>query len=76
VQRPDPIPPVASFFPDVVGWSLGGHIALEAAPGLPTVAGYVVFGTVQVIPGAGHALHQEAPEAFTVLLEDFITDLP
>ncbi len=33
-------------------------------------------GTVQVIPGAGHALHQEAPEAFTALLEHFITDLP
>jgi pimeloyl-ACP methyl ester carboxylesterase len=32
--------------------------------------------TVQVIPGAGHALHQEAPEAFTVLLEHFIAELP
>jgi pimeloyl-ACP methyl ester carboxylesterase len=32
-------------------------------------------GTVQVIPGAGHALHQEAPEAFTSLLADFIADL-
>jgi len=177
----------------IVGWSLGGHIALEAAPGLPTAAGYVVFGTppvstmaqmaeaflpnpamnvgfaavvspqdartyaasftapgsalplddfvadiertdgearaglfasvvegrfadqvavaeslgqplailqgegeqlvsldylqkltipplwrgtVQVIPNAGHALHQEAPEAFAALLADFIADLP
>jgi pimeloyl-ACP methyl ester carboxylesterase len=177
----------------VVGWSLGGHIALEAAPGWPSAAGYVVFGTppvataaqmgeaflpnpamnvgfsaavspeeartfaasftapgsalplddvvadilrtdgearaalfasvlegrfadqvaiagalrqplailhgdgeqlvslpylqkliiptlwrdtIQVIPGAGHALHQEAPEAFTVLLEHFIAELP
>jgi pimeloyl-ACP methyl ester carboxylesterase len=177
----------------IVGWSLGGHIALEAAPDLPTAAGYVVFGTppvsgmaemaeaflpnpamnvgfaavvspeeartyaasftapgsalpledfvadiertdgaaraglftsvvegrfadqvaiaeslrqplailqgegeqlvsldylqkltippmwrgaVQVIPGAGHALHQEAPEAFAALLEAFIADLP
>ena len=32
----------------VVGWSLGGHIALEAAPGLPAAAGYVVFGTPPV----------------------------
>ena len=33
-------------------------------------------GTVQLIPDAGHALHQEAPEAFTILLEHFIADLP
>jgi pimeloyl-ACP methyl ester carboxylesterase len=32
----------------IVGWSLGGHIALEAAPGLPAAAGYVVFGTPPV----------------------------
>lgn len=36
----------------VVGWSLGGHIALEAAPGLPEVAGYVVFGTPPVASAA------------------------
>lgn len=29
----------------VVGWSLGGHIALEAAPSLPDAAGFVIFGT-------------------------------
>ena len=29
----------------VVGWSLGGHIALEAAPSLPEAAGFVIFGT-------------------------------
>lgn len=28
-----------------VGWSLGGHILLEAAPLLPDAAGLVVFGT-------------------------------
>jgi pimeloyl-ACP methyl ester carboxylesterase len=33
-------------------------------------------GTVQVIPGVGHALHQEAPETFAALLEQFIADLP
>jgi pimeloyl-ACP methyl ester carboxylesterase len=32
----------------VVGWSLGGHIAIEAAPGLPGAAGYVIFGTPPV----------------------------
>jgi pimeloyl-ACP methyl ester carboxylesterase len=32
-------------------------------------------GAVQVIPGAGHAPHREAPEAFAALLEQFIADL-
>ena len=32
----------------VVGWSLGGHIALEAAPRLPRAAGFVIFGTPPV----------------------------
>jgi pimeloyl-ACP methyl ester carboxylesterase len=32
----------------VVGWSLGGHIALEAAPELPDAAGFVIFGTPPV----------------------------
>ena len=36
----------------VVGWSLGGHIALEAAAGLPAVAGYVVYGTPPVSSAA------------------------
>jgi pimeloyl-ACP methyl ester carboxylesterase len=36
----------------IVGWSLGGHIALEAAPGLPDVPGYVVFGTPPVASAA------------------------
>jgi pimeloyl-ACP methyl ester carboxylesterase len=29
----------------IVGWSLGGHIALEAAPHLSSAAGFVIFGT-------------------------------
>jgi pimeloyl-ACP methyl ester carboxylesterase len=29
----------------VVGWSLGGHIALEAAPQLTGAPGFVIFGT-------------------------------
>jgi pimeloyl-ACP methyl ester carboxylesterase len=32
----------------VVGWSLGGHIVLEAAPHLPKAAGFVIFGTPPV----------------------------
>ncbi|GHF65527.1 pimeloyl-ACP methyl ester carboxylesterase [Amycolatopsis bartoniae] len=36
----------------VVGWSLGGHIALEAAPALPGAAGFAVFGTPPVASAA------------------------
>jgi pimeloyl-ACP methyl ester carboxylesterase len=36
----------------IVGWSLGGHIALEAAPGMPAAAGYVIFGTPPVATAA------------------------
>ena len=32
----------------VVGWSLGGHIALEAAPAMLAVPGFVIFGTPPV----------------------------
>jgi pimeloyl-ACP methyl ester carboxylesterase len=32
-------------------------------------------GAVQLIPAAGHAAHQEAPETFTHLAEQFIADL-
>ncbi|MDN3359835.1 alpha/beta hydrolase [Actinomadura sp. DC4] len=32
-------------------------------------------GEVQLIPGAGHAPHQETPERFAALLTDFIGDL-
>jgi pimeloyl-ACP methyl ester carboxylesterase len=32
----------------VVGWSLGGHIALEAAPAMPAAAGFLIFGTPPV----------------------------
>jgi dienelactone hydrolase len=60
----------------VVGWSLGGHIALEAAPAMPAPAGYVVFGTPPVasaaqmgeaflLPGsAGHSLTHAADTAY------------
>ena len=36
----------------IVGWSLGGHIALEAAPAMPAAAGYVIFGTPPVASAA------------------------
>jgi pimeloyl-ACP methyl ester carboxylesterase len=41
----------------IVGWSLGGHVALEAAPSMLAAAGYVVFGAPRVSPAAptGHA---------------------
>lgn len=32
----------------VVGWSLGGHIVLEAVPLLPEAGGFVIFGTPPV----------------------------
>ena len=31
-------------------------------------------GAVQVIPGAGHTPHWEAPEAFDALLDAFLTE--
>jgi|SRR5580658_4630134 pimeloyl-ACP methyl ester carboxylesterase len=35
-----------------VGWSLGGHIVIEAAPALPEAAGFVIFGTPPVASAA------------------------
>jgi pimeloyl-ACP methyl ester carboxylesterase len=32
----------------LVGWSLGGHVVLEAAPAMPAVPGFVIFGTPPV----------------------------
>jgi pimeloyl-ACP methyl ester carboxylesterase len=39
----------------IVGWSLGGHIALEAAPLLDGAAGFAVFGTPPVATPAAMA---------------------
>ena len=39
-----------------VGWSLGGHILLEATPQLPDAAGFVIFGT----PPVGFPLAEDA----------------
>lgn len=38
-----------------VGWSLGGHIVIEAASALPDPAGILVFGTPPVADAAGLA---------------------
>jgi pimeloyl-ACP methyl ester carboxylesterase len=32
----------------IVGWSLGGHIVIEAAPAMPVVAAFAIFGTPPV----------------------------
>ena len=32
-------------------------------------------GEIQLIPGAGHAPHQETPEQFAALLDQFISDI-
>jgi pimeloyl-ACP methyl ester carboxylesterase len=32
----------------IVGWSLGGHVAIEAAPDMPAAGAFVVFGTPPV----------------------------
>jgi len=36
----------------IVGWSLGGHIAIEAAPTLQSARGFVIFGTPPVASAA------------------------
>ncbi len=43
----------------LVGWSLGGHVALEALFAMPRVAGVMVFGTppLGVPPDLGNAYH-------------------
>ena len=59
----------------VVGWSMGGNIALEAAPAMPSVPGFVIFGTPLVrsadqlsqallpIPATGVGFKQDVSEA-------------
>ena len=39
----------------VVGWSLGGHVTLHAAPSLPGAAGFVIFGTPPIATAASLA---------------------
>lgn len=59
----------------VVGWSMGGNITLEAAPAMPSVPGFVIFGTPLVrsagqlsqallpIPAAGVGYKQDVSAA-------------
>jgi pimeloyl-ACP methyl ester carboxylesterase len=54
----------------------GGGEQLVSLDYLRTVAAPGLWrGTVQLIPGAGHAPHQETPEQFASLLEQFISDV-
>jgi hypothetical protein len=50
----------------LVGWSLGGHVVLEAAPELPMVAGYLVSGTAPAasVPELMTAYHPEPAIAY------------
>ena len=58
----------------IVGWSLGGHIAIEASPGLPGAAGYVIFGTPPVSGPAqlaeGFLPHPAMNTAFTAEISE------
>ena len=58
----------------IVGWSLGGHIAIEASPGLPGAAGYVIFGTPPVSGPAqlaeGFLPHPAMTTAFTAEISE------
>jgi pimeloyl-ACP methyl ester carboxylesterase len=49
-----------------LGWSLGGHIVLEAAPDLPEAAGFCIFGTPPLAfpPNLEQAFLPSAPTAF------------
>jgi pimeloyl-ACP methyl ester carboxylesterase len=44
-----------------VGWSLGGHLALEMAPDLPRAPGFVIFGTPPVPSGAAPPISSHEP---------------
>jgi pimeloyl-ACP methyl ester carboxylesterase len=54
-----------------VGWSLGGHVALEMAPDLPNARGFVIFGAPPIgfpPPPRGEAFHPN-PAMAMVLAE-------
>jgi pimeloyl-ACP methyl ester carboxylesterase len=58
----------------IVGWSLGGHIAIEASAHLPGAAGYVIFGTPPVSGPAqlaeGFLPHPAMNTAFTAEISE------
>ena len=53
----------------LVGQSMGGHTALPTAAWHP---GLVAKLVLVVIPGAGHDVHLDRPEAFAEALLDFV----
>jgi pimeloyl-ACP methyl ester carboxylesterase len=50
-----------------VGWSLGGHVVLEMAPGLPHARGFMIFGTPPLAfpPGMSQAFLPNPAMGFT-----------
>ena len=44
-----------------VGWSLGGHVALEMAPDLPRARGFVIFGTPPIASVRSAAARRSCP---------------
>lgn len=57
----------------LVGWSLGGHIALEAASALPGAAGFVIFGTPPISSAADFAVGFLPHPAMGIAFTDQIT---
>lgn len=56
------------------GWSLGGHIVLEAAPALPQAAGFLIFGTPPLgVPPAMEAAFHASP-AMQAVFAETLTD--
>ena len=51
-----------------VGWSLGGHVALEMAPDLPRARGFVIFGTPPITSGEAmqEAILAQSGDEFTL----------
>jgi pimeloyl-ACP methyl ester carboxylesterase len=58
----------------VVGWSLGGQIAMEAAPELPDAAGFVVFGAPPVATPAQLAEAFLPSPAMAALFSDQVSE--
>lgn len=58
----------------VVGWSLGGQIAMEAAPELPDAAGFVVFGAPPVATPAQLAEAFLPNPAMAALFSDQVSE--
>lgn len=56
------------------GWSLGGHVVLEASPALPQAAGFLIFGTPPLgVPPAMDAAFFASP-ALQAVFAETLTD--